>query len=224
LRYSVFILIACVFAHTGYAETLPAKGWQRTVTQQLAPYLQPGDHLTLTALNPTMADALDEGWQFQTLLGIYWSPRFIVKATKAGQTRSFPVRAELTRQVYVTTQPVPANTLLTSTPLKISYQPVQTGANWLSATADISHQVTRLPLAANSPIDVKKLALQADVQAHQPVTLEVESDGVLLSMQGVAMTQGVIGQQVSVQQVSVKQGKRNYYGIVTQPNHVRVKL
>jgi flagella basal body P-ring formation protein FlgA len=191
----------------------------QAVELALQPFTQPGDVIDITVLNPALVNRLAGSWQFNATLQQMWSPRFVMLGQQGNRHIGIPVKVSILRKVWVAKGPIAQGQALSDQLVSIQAVPLQSGAQWLPATDNPVGLIARLPVSAGQPVDKKKVRLSNDVTAKQPVTVDVFSDDVMISMQAVADISGVRGQTIPV-----TAGKKHYQAEITGPNRARVNL
>ena len=195
----------------------------QAIEQALQPFTQPGDVVEVTVLNPALVKRLQGSWQFRASLQQMWSPRFVMLGTSQTQQADrhvgIPVKVSILRQVWVARAPIAQGQALSDQLVSIKAVPVQSGAHWLPASENPMGMVAKLAVAAGQPIDQKKVRQINDVTAKRPVTVDVVSDDVMISLQAVADISGVRGQTIPV-----TAGKKHYHAEITGPNRAKVRL
>jgi flagella basal body P-ring formation protein FlgA len=189
------------------------------IQQALAPFLTAGDRVEVTLLNAALVSHLTGEWQFHSTLHQLWSPRFVMIGQQGEHHVGIPVKVTVKRQVWTALMPIAQGQAITPVLAHITVQPVQSGVQWLPASQALDGLVAKLLLQPGQPIDKKKVRQRMDIQAKQPVTADVESDDVLISVMAIADISGVKGQIIPI-----TAGKKHYQAEIIGPNRVKVRL
>lgn len=137
-----------------------------------------------------------------------WCDRGIVHVRmedKAGHSRELgvPVHLRITRSVWVVKSPVSANTPLRASDFALVRRDVSLNyAYMLGSTQDLSSYMARVNLNPGDVLDTRKIAIPPDVHYNEEVRLIItdRSNDMTLSIPGIALAEGRIGQTIRVRQ------------------------
>jgi flagella basal body P-ring formation protein FlgA len=158
-----------------------------------------------------------------------WSDRGIVRikmTDNSGRSRDIgvPVQVKVQKAVWVVKNTVSANSPLRLTDLSLETRDVSRQyAYVLGSDRDLSPYIARVNLLPGELLDARKLITPPDVRYNDEVRIIMHTDtGMILTVPGVAMSDGKIGQTIRVRQA---QFQRKYYtGKITDKNQVEVEL
>jgi flagella basal body P-ring formation protein FlgA len=158
-----------------------------------------------------------------------WSDRGIVRVRledDAGHSRELgvPVAIRIQKPVWVVRQPVSANAPLRAIDFTRAVRDVSlTYETAIGAEKPLNAYVARVNLNPGETLDIRKIAIPPDVRYNDDIRILFRHDnGMTLSLPGVALANGRIGQTIRVRQNLYR---RQYYNArVIDRNQVLVEM
>jgi flagella basal body P-ring formation protein FlgA len=160
-----------------------------------APFSFPDDSSLKITLSSTAWDNL-------------WCDRGIVRVRmedKAGHSRELgvPVHLRITKSVWVVKSPVSANTPLRACDFTVVRRDVSLNYGYmLGSNQDLNSYMARVNLNPGEVLDTRKIAIPPDVHYNEEIRLIItdHNNDMTLSIPGIALAEGRIGQTIRVRQ------------------------
>jgi flagella basal body P-ring formation protein FlgA len=158
-----------------------------------------------------------------------WSDRGIVRVRledDAGHSRELgvPVAIRIQKPVWVVHQPVSANAPLRAIDFTRTVRDVSQGYETaVGAERDLNAYIARVNLNPGETLDIRKITIPPDVRYNDDIRILFRHDnGMTLSLPGVALANGRVGQTIRVRQSLYR---RQYYNArVIDRNQVLVEM
>lgn len=135
-----------------------------------------------------------------------------------------PVRVVIQKAIWVVKNPIDART-----PLKVSDFTLETrnvSANYPYAVGrerDLGQYMTRVGMQAGEMLDARKLVMPPDVTANSDVRILLTSEnGMTISVPGIAMSDGRVGQNIRVRQAVYQ--RKTFTARIIDKNRVQVDM
>jgi flagella basal body P-ring formation protein FlgA len=186
--------------------------------------------LPIASLNfPDVQNAKDIQLQADSSLGDMYSERAIIRLTMTptvGNAREvgIPIQISIKKPVWVVKNIITANEPLTLNNFSLEVRDVS--HNYMYAVGqerDLSNYIARLNLRPGEILDARKIIIPPDVSYNDEVRILISSgNGMTISVPGIALANGRIGEMIRVRQSVFQQ--KYYSAKVIDKNQVLVEM
>jgi flagella basal body P-ring formation protein FlgA len=158
-----------------------------------------------------------------------WSDRGLVRVTMSdntGRSREIgiPVQVIIQKNIWVVRNRVISHSPVAPKDLSLEFRDVSANYGYTAdESLDLTQYVARVNLLPGEWLDIRKLEIPPDVRYNDDVSLIMTGpNGMELTVPGVALANGQIGQTIPVRQAQFQQ--KHYVGKIIAKRQVQVEL
>jgi flagella basal body P-ring formation protein FlgA len=166
-----------------------------------------------------IASSLATTYSNRVLMAITMTP-----ATGRQRKTGIPVSIQIKKSVWVVSNPIPAGSVIHQKDLKLERQEVSYHYPYvMGAKTGFGNYTAKVNLSPGQLLDFRKLGIAPDVTSNSPVRILFKNrDGMEITVPGIALTNGEIGQKIKVRQTVFMH--KYYLATVVSKNRVLVEL
>lgn len=186
--------------------------------------------LPVSSLNfPDVKNAKDIQLKAESSLGEMYSERAVIRLTITPPTGSarevgIPVQISIKKPVWVVKNVINANEPLTLNNFSLEVRDVSHNYSYaVGQERDLSNYVARLNLRPGEILDARKIVIPPDVSYNDEIRILISSsNGMTITVPGIALANGRIGEMIRVRQSVFQQ--KYYSAKVIDKNQVLVEM